>query len=223
MEKFDKIALNIPHSSFNGIFDYGGWNYNANFLNQVIKNTDWHTDFLFHDDNKNIVPIVFNLSYAVVDVESIGYYTTIGGYKRELSEEKENWLMQTRDLFLERLSEELTESTLLIDCHSFNEETSKDIDVCIGFNEDWSKPSEDTIKKIVAVFEGRGYKVGINNPYGGSITPTDEIKYKSIKIGVNKKLYLRNGIEINTSSFYSPKLHDTIKQVYKAMLGENYC
>ncbi len=48
MEKFNKIILNIPHSSFNGIFDtnLSGWQPNANIINQMMKETDWHTDFI---------------------------------------------------------------------------------------------------------------------------------------------------------------------------------
>ena len=35
----------------------------------------------------------------------------------------------------------------------------------------------------------------------------------------NKKLYLRNGIEINVDTKYAPKLSSTIKKVYDFVLG----
>jgi putative restriction endonuclease len=36
----------------------------------------------------------------------------------------------------------LCPDALLLDCHSFPSELS-DVDICIGFNEDWSKPKGD--------------------------------------------------------------------------------
>jgi hypothetical protein len=67
----------------------------------------------------------------------------------------------------------LCPDALLLDCHSFPSELS-DVDICIGFNEDWSKPNKDTIELAVNLFEDCGYKVGINEPYSNSETPEKE-------------------------------------------------
>ena len=63
MVKFNKIVLNIPHSSINGVFTNGsGWRYNANLLNSVMRETDWHTDFIFNDEREEVVPLIIHVS-----------------------------------------------------------------------------------------------------------------------------------------------------------------
>ncbi len=232
MKKYNKIVLNIPHSSFNGIIsNNGGWKPNANLINQAIKETDWHTDFLFKDvSNKRVVPCVFDYSRFYVDVERLVndqlekegrgiLYTDINGHKRTFSDSIKQSLLSIREEFINQICDEITDDTLLIDCHSFNNEVAPDIDICIGYNDDWSKPDEETIDGIIQIFEDAGYKVGINSPYSNSITPKKSDCYKSIMIEVNKKLYLRNGIEINVDTKYAPKLSSTIKKVYDFVLG----
>ena len=127
--------------------------------------------------------------------------------------------MALRKDFLDSISRELTDTTLLIDCHSFNNEIAKDVDICIGFNEDWSKPDDNVIIGITSIFAAAGYKVKFNNPYSNSITPKSDSLYKSIMIEVNKKIYLRNNNEINVDTLYAPKLSNTIKKVYDFVLS----
>ena len=71
-------------------------------------------------------------------------------------------------------------------CHSFPSHLS-DVDICIGYNEDRSKPCKETIETAVNIFEDAGYKVGINHPYSNSETPDCPFHYKSMMIEVNKK------------------------------------
>ena len=233
MSKFNKIVLNIPHSSINGVFTNGsGWGYNANLLNSVMKETDWHTDFIFNDDREEIVPCIFNYSRFLVDVERLEndplenegrgiIYSNVNGHQREcLDKNKREELLALRNNFLDSISKELTDTTLLIDCHSFNNEVAKDVDICIGFNDDWSKPDDDIISGIASIFAAAGYKVKFNKPYSNSITPKSDSLYKSIMIEVNKKLYLRNNSnEINVDTIYAPKLSNTIKKVYDFALS----
>lgn len=232
MKFFNKIVLNIPHSSINGVFINGsGWSYNANLLNSVMKETDWHTDFIFSDTREEVVPFIFNYHRFLVDVERLEndplenegrgiLYTNVNGHLRDgLDKDKCEQLMNLRKEYLNSISQELTDSTLLIDCHSFNNDVAKDIDICIGFNNDESKPNKEVINGIASIFTSAGYKVAFNKPYSNSITPKSECTYKSIMIEVNKKLYLKNGNEINVDTKYAPKLSDTIKKVYDFVLS----
>lgn len=61
---------------------------------------------------------------------------------------------------------ELTPSSILIDCHSFPSDLS-DVEVCIGFNDDWSMPDKDLLSQIESMFRSRGYK-----RHSTSLTPT---------------------------------------------------
>ena len=92
----------------------------------------------------------------------------------------------------ERLRNNLCPEALLLDCHSFPSEMS-DVDICIGYNEDWSKPNKETIELAVNLFEDCGYKVGINEPYSNSETPECPFTYQSMMLEVNKKVYMEDG------------------------------
>ena len=89
----------------------------------------------------------------------------------------------------EQLRNNLCPNALLLDCHSFPSEMS-DVDICIGYNEDWSKPNKETIELAVNLFEDYGYKVGINEPYSNSETPDCPFTYQSMMLEVNKKAYM---------------------------------
>lgn len=229
-EKFDNIVLNIPHSSILGLFSkFGGWKHNANLLNKAIKDTDWHTDFIFHSDRDNVHSVVFNWCRYVVDVERLEndplenegrgiIYSGDDTFERNVTNKATNVLLEMRNRYLNYISRFITEKTLLVDCHSFNNELAPDVDICIGYNEDWSKPEQETIDGIVKIFTDAGYRVAINNPYSNSLTPKAKREYKSIMVEVNKKLYLRNGIEINVDTKYAPKLQNTIKKMYDFVL-----
>ena len=68
-----------------------------------------------------------------------------------------------------------------------------DVDICIGYNEDWSKPNKETIELAVNLFEDCGYKVGINEPYSNSETPECPFTYQSMMLEVKKKVYMEDG------------------------------
>ena len=193
--------------------------------------TVFYSIFIFNDEREEVVPCIFNYSRFLVDVERLEddplenegrgiLYSNVDGYQRKyLDRNKCEELLALRKDFLDSISRELTDTTLLIDCHSFNNEIAKDVDICIGFNEDWSKPDDNVIIGITSIFAAAGYKVKFNNPYSNSITPKSDSLYKSIMIEVNKKLYLRNNNEINVDTLYAPKLSNTIKKVYDFVLS----
>lgn len=89
------------------------------------------------------------------------------------------------------------------------------MDICIGFNEDWSRPQDSVIDLVARTFRDAGYVVGINTPYSNSIPPAKGFEYLSIMIEVNKRLYLRDDTDIyhNTES-----LLDRIKCFYHCVL-----
>ena len=90
------------------------------------------------------------------------------------------------------LANALVEDALLLDCHSFPEEMG-DVDICIGFNEDWSKPAKETIDMAVNHFLDHGFSVGVNEPYSNSETPKCNFRYHSLMLEINKRVYLKPG------------------------------
>ena len=111
---------------------------------------------------------------------------------------------------------------LLIDCHSFSAHpnllnpTPPDIDICIGYNDDETRPYTKTIDNIVQYFKSLGYKVGINEPFSNSKTFPVPVKYHSVMIEVNKRLYMNERTLDKIDSFY--KLKHDIQSLYNLLL-----
>lgn len=232
---YNRIVLNEPHASVEGLYDkeLSFWNIDARFLNDVvIKWTDWHTDFLFHGFNdERIRTVRFPYSRFIVDaerlwkdpMESIGQgivYKQFDGYSRNPSPKAENKLLRLWQWHQKRLSAQLTEGALLLDCHSFPSHLS-DVDICIGYNENWSKPCKETIETDVNIFEDAGYKVGINYPYSNSETPNCPFCYHSMMLEVNKKTYLHNdSICLKTHASYKSNLSEVIGILMSKLLND---
>lgn len=125
-------------------------------------------------------------------MEDIGQgiiYRRFDGYRRQVPKLHEARLLQLWDGHQRKLRDNLCEDALLLDCHSFPEDMG-DVDVCIGFNEDWSKPSKELLEYTVNLFEDNGYSVGINYPYSNSEAPVCLFTYQSMMLEVNKRVYL---------------------------------
>jgi N-formylglutamate amidohydrolase len=117
---------------------------------------------------------------------------------------------------------QLGNNTLLIDCHSFSNlpnllnSNPPDIDICIGFNDDETCPNQDVICNIVQLFKIHGYKVGINKPFSNSKTFAVPVKYQSVMIEVNKRLYMNETTLEKIKGF--KKLKNDIQSLYEILL-----
>jgi N-formylglutamate amidohydrolase len=229
MSKPNKILLNIPHTSVNGIFDreLGGWQRNAFFINDcVMKLTDWYVDMLFATDRPQVSAVAFPYSRFVCDaerlendaMEAVGQgiiYTVYEGYKREpRSEEQREKIM---GLWHEHQSKLVTEiedgSTVLLDCHSFTGGI-RDCDICIGFNDDWSFDPA-VVYGIERIFKKSGYSTAINSPHSNSITPKTDKRYSSVMIDINKRVYLCGDSNLlNRNPRQWMRWYGTINRIY---------
>ena len=126
-------------------------------------------------------------------MESIGQgivYTDFGTRHRGLATGcREELFGRYYTPHIERLKSLLTPSSFLIDCHSFPEDLS-DVEVCIGFNSDWSQPGDAILRICAGVFERHGFRVGLNEPYSNSISPAMPFPYTSMMIELNKRTYM---------------------------------
>ncbi len=229
--QYNRIVLNEPHASMEGLYDerLSFWDIDERFINDVVlKWTDWHTDYLFHGYKKESIRTVrFPYSRFIVDaerlwddpLEAVGQgivYKQIEGYTRFVPEEYEANLLNLWHGHQTSLRNSLCPGALLLDCHSFPSEQSN-IDMCIGYNEDWSKPEKETIELAVNLFEGYGYKVGINEPYSNSETPDCPFSYQSMMLEVNKRIYMEPGsLQLKPSPAY--KL--SVRNLMASLLSE---
>lgn len=113
--------------------------------------------------------------------------------------------------------------SLILDCHSFTERDNvlnpdahkfKDIDICLGFNEDDSKPKDDTIENVAKFFRRCGYIVELNRPFSNAICAG---KSNSLMIEVNKHCYMNEDTLAVTAGYY--KLHSELQQLYHLLLN----
>lgn len=97
--------------------------------------------------------------------------------------------------------ERIGDGAVLLDLHSFNpnpvacdlDQDPNRPDICIGFNEDATKPNKKSLDAITGYLKEQGFVVKYNTPFSGSMTVDTNIKYTSLMIEVNKKCYLSNG------------------------------
>lgn len=199
MGKYNHIVLNVPHASIEGLCE-STWPLGAAFYSQIRRWTDWYTDFLFQSEMPNIRMVRNTISRFIVDVERLMndpleergegiVYNRFEDMARNVTDRERILLMHYYHSYIRQLQLALSPGDLLIDCHSFPSDLSPMTDICLGFNEDWSRPSEDTIEQIARIFREAGYHVDINTPYSNSISPYCDFNYESITIEVNNKVY----------------------------------
>lgn len=103
---------------------------------------------------------------------------------------------------LKQAIEHIGNGAILLDLHSFNpvplacdmDKRPNRPDICLGFNEDETKPDESILQELQEHFEDNGLKVAFNTPFSGAMTTNTQTKYKSLMIEVNKKCYLENHV-----------------------------
>ena len=111
---------------------------------------------------------------------------------------------------------------LLIDCHSFSSEPTElchkpsDIDICLGYNDDWSRPSDTVLQRVTEYFQEKGYKVGLNAPFSNSKTVDAPVDYHSLMIEVSKRLYMNEETLEKSSKFET--LQSDVQELYPFLL-----
>ena len=225
MKTYSKILAHIPHSS---IQDYGyGWMGSGLMFPQVKQLTDWHTEILFSSHSPNVEAMVFPHSRFYLDVErmendpmeSVGQgriYTEYEGRKRsKLTPEDIDALNDMYREWRQRCAERITEDTLVVDCHSFTSSLAPEVSVCIGYNEDESKPSDEVIDYIIGKFKWFGYRVAVNEPCSHSIVFGGN--HHSIMIALNKSLYMdEKTLEMDPKAY---KVGGAINRIYDGLLN----
>jgi len=236
---YDNILLHVPHSSTS--FPKGS-NYSFMDLDEEERLLiDYYTDELFvpSKEIKHIGNIVFPFCRLYCDVErlindplekeglGISYSRKVDFQHRKTTHSfgrEIDAFMMYIDFHAEvaKRMVKIGDNRLLIDCHSFSNRPNllnsapPDIDICIGFNDDETCPDKVVIGNIVHYFMSLGYKVGINEPFSNSKTFSVPVKYHSVMIEVNKRLYMDEHTFEKTEGFYI--LKQEILSLYNILL-----
>lgn len=222
--EYTNIVLAIPHAAGWPIdFD---WQRLPRVSESVRRWTDWHTDKLFGVEDKRIAVVRGGLSRFDCDDERLEHegdricrYALEGGIDTQTIGAKE-WNFRLAEWFRYRAELMLAaaggERPLIIDCHSFPSDLDEDVDICIGFNEDESKPSDEVLEYVRGRFETAGFRVAFNRPYSNSIAPVG-YRGHSVMIEVSKRCYLAED-EVEIGPGFAA-LHSLLASIYEDLLA----
>lgn len=151
-------------------------------------------------------------------MEAIGQgiiYRHFGNHVRMVPASAEERLLRLWHWHQKRLKDALCEGAILLDCHLFPSDMG-DVDICIGYNEDWSKPAKSTLELVVNLFEENGYKVGFNEPFSNSETPDCPFRYQSMMLEINKRVYMEeDSLHLKCPSHFKQDVSSVIARFMK--------
>ena len=240
-EGYEHILLHIPHSSAQ--FPRNSKHTFSDLDGEERLLVDYYTDELFRPDGETgrIHSAVFPYCRLYCDVErlindplensglGISYSRWVpcanghGQACRSFSTREQAFrLYAAHHAQVSKQIVDLDPDLLLIDCHSFSSlpnllcSNPPDIDICIGFNDDATCPHNAVIGNIKWHFTSIGYKVGINTPFSNSKTFEVPVKYNSVMIEVNKRLYMNEQTLEKNHGF--DRLKTDIQSLYDILL-----
>ena len=216
-----KLILHVPHAA-TSLPDQKGFIRNDEKIQQEItKLTDWYTDDLFHSETYKMIVIPFSMIFCdgerfESDEEEVMSKVGMGVlYERfddnellrtvtpELREEVIQNYYRPHHKALALVVQthlNLSGGCLIVDCHSFPstpllkglDQLTNPPDFNIGTNT-FHTP-QNLIDRAVAYFKEKGYLLGVDWPYSGTIVPMafykKDKRVQSIMLEVNRKLYL---------------------------------
>ena len=222
---YTNLVIAIPHA-VGKPFDVD-WNGDAAAAVFRDHFTDWETDNLFSVSMEDVSIVSCPMSRLDVDVERleeevdrICNYEHVANSPQALSTAHWNrclaeWFKYRTDLMLEVAR---GAHPLILDCHSFPNDIAPDVDICLGFNTDGTRPSDETINAVTGMFQVAGYEVAHNRPYGNAIAPLG-YRGHSLMIEVNKRCYLGPDERHIGGGF--DRLRQTLVVVYRMLLGNS--
>lgn len=216
-----KLVLHIPHSSID-IPLLEGYVSNQEQINQeIIKLTDWYTDDLFDTDHDDKIIAPFSRIFCDVErfaddelevMAKVGMGVLYkkfdnGDLLRTVTPELrikvlKDYYWSHHNMLTQTVKDQLEQesSCLIVDCHSFPSspltralvQDSETPDFNIGTD------SFHTPKHLIEVskefFLSKGYSLGVDTPYSGSIVPMEfyqkDQRVSSIMLEVNRRMYL---------------------------------
>ena len=216
-----KLVLHIPHSSTEIPIREGYVSTQEEINQEIIKLTDWYTDDLFdsEEDDKIVAPF----SRIFCDVErfaddDLEVMSKFGmGVLYEKLDNGNQLRIVTQKLKLDVLKDyywahhnkfndvvknhlEQSRSCLILDCHSFpsfpltRALVQNRITPDFNIGTDSYHTPKYIIDESIKYFESKGYTLGIDTPYSGSIVPMEyyqkDKRVTSIMLEVNRRMYL---------------------------------
>jgi N-formylglutamate deformylase len=217
-----KLILHVPHAA-TSLPNQEGFIHNDEKIQQEItKLTDWFTDDLFYSEKDEMIVAPFSRIFCDVerfenDEDEIMSKVGMGVLYERFDD---NELLRTvtptlREEVIQNYYRphhntltlavqtqlDLARDCLIIDCHSFPstpllkglDQSTNTPDFNIGT--DAFHTPQNLIDQAIAYFKNKGYSLGVDWPYSGTIMPMafykKDKRVQSIMLEVNRKLYLK--------------------------------
>jgi N-formylglutamate deformylase len=215
------MILHIPHSATHIPF-FDGFIEDRELIDrEILGLTDWYTDELFELEGHQRLVTPFSRIFCDVErleedrLEPMSKFgmgvlyerTDSGQVLRTVTGELrakvlEGFYRPHHRLLTSLVEKSLLEkgSSLIVDCHSFPEEPLTCSQYSGDFRPDFNIGTDSFhtpvawLPELEAYFLDKGYSVGIDFPYSGSIVPManyqKDKRVRSIMLEVNRKLYM---------------------------------
>lgn len=249
-----KAILHIPHASIN-IPSLEGYEVKEDVLNnEILKLTDWHTDDLFYRADDEVIKAPFSRVFCDVERFEDDEKEIMAQFGMGVIYEKSDDGKQIRTINPSLRSKILSSyykphhkkladavnlqlaqhgKALIIDCHSFPNQTLKR-----DLNQNANRPDFNigtdafhTPKSLVdaslSFFERAGYSLGIDWPYAGTIVPMEHYqtnaKVSSIMLEINRSLYLNDSTNQKSEKYQEIKkvVQDYIRVIKQSLFWED--
>jgi len=254
MNKPMRIILHIPHSSIR-LPHYKGFKVSKEKIdNELLKLTDWYTDDLFQFSHGITVRAEFSRVFCdperfVDDSQEVMAQFGMGvlyancddgSVLRQVDQNLRNQILSEyywphHERLNQAVQEQLTQhgKSLIVDCHSFpstpfkrdlNQHSSRP-DFNIGI--DLFHTRKHLIELSKVFFQSKGYSLGIDWPYSGTIVPIEHYqktsKVQSIMLEVNRALYLKEPSNEKSEDYEQVKelVHEYLTLIFNAF-NSNY-
>lgn len=227
MPRYEKIVAAVPHS----VGEPACWQWTEDVGVVTAKNrwTDWFTDKLFDIRISGVQVVKGRLSRFDCDLERLEHEPdrlcrfaieteSANVHDRIIKEGhlRNGLLAEWFRYRAEILAAASHGFSLIADCHSFPCDLAPDVDICIGFNEDASKPDDRTLDFVADTFRKIGYSVQFNHPYANAIAPIGFVGH-SLMIEVNKRTYMDERTLAKNVCFN--RLKATIRRAFRGLLS----
>lgn len=244
------MILHIPHSSINFPNREGFLINEEELNNEVLKLTDWYTDELFETKDSTVIKAEFSRIFCDTERFSdnekevmyrfgmgVLYEKSDNGSSIRIVNEElrnkilDNYYWKHHNDFSKAVLSNLEElnKCLIVDCHSFPDiPLKRDLDQSLNrpdFNigTDSFHTPKLLIDESIKFFKNKGYSLGVDKPYSGSIVPMDfyqkDKRVSSIMLEINRKLYLGEGTNNKSKNFNEIK---SITQEYVNLMSKLY-
>lgn len=231
-----KLILHVPHAATNLPSKEGYIVNDKKIQQEITKLTDWYTYDLFHSETDEMIVAPFSRIFCDVerfenDEEEVMSKVGMGVlYERfdnnellrtvtpKLREEIIQNYYRPHHSALTLLVEtqlDIEGNCLIVDCHSFPstpllkglDKSTNRPDFNIGT--DAFHTPQILIDRAVAYFKKKGYSLGIDWPYSGTIVPMvfykKDKRVQSIMLEVNRKLYLNESGKEKSENYATTK------------------